>query len=73
MQWGVALAILGVNASTCFQQRTDRFQLVLARRYQKRRLSLLYNETAPVVSSNKRDCASLPEGDKPSFRPQRLP
>ena len=44
MQRGVALAILGVNASTRLQQRADRFRLVLARREQKRRLSLLYSE-----------------------------
>ena len=45
VQRGVALAILGVNASTRLQQRADRFRLVLARREQKRRLSLLYSET----------------------------
>ena len=44
MQRGVALAILGVNASTRLQQRADRFRLVLARREQKCRLSLLYSE-----------------------------
>ena len=44
VQRGIALAVLRVDTCTHFQQRADCFQLVLARREQKRCFSLLHSE-----------------------------